>query len=340
VACSLGAAPAARAQSTSDKAAAEGLFDQGRASMQQRDFAKACGLLERSQQIDPAVGTLLYLAECYEKGGRTASAWATFREAADAADAAKSPVRARTARDRAARLEPLLSRLTITVDPENLERPGLIVERRGQPVTSAVFNVPVPVDPGTYPIVADAPGFERWTDSVTVPERAGSATINVPPLNRSLDSKPPIAAPAGTAGGVELEKTTQAAAVQPAGLAPEPRPGGTQRALAYVTGGIGLVGVGVGSYFGVRAITKSKAVEDHAATGCAADYSCSDPTVADDQDAARSAARASNIAFAIGGVALLGATVLYLTLPSRNPQSGSWGARLSASGVLVEGSFQ
>src|SRR5262245_66532784 len=75
------------AQSAADKAAAEALFDQGRAAMQEGDFAKACGLLERSQHIDPGVGTLLYLAECYEKSGKTASAWATFREAADAAEA-------------------------------------------------------------------------------------------------------------------------------------------------------------------------------------------------------------------------------------------------------------
>src|SRR5215470_3965724 len=107
----------AGAQSTSDKAAAEALFDQGRAAMQDGDFGKACGLLERSQHIDPGVGTLLYLAECYEKSNRTASAWATFREAADAADRAKESVRARTGRDRAARLEPFLSRLTIQVAP-------------------------------------------------------------------------------------------------------------------------------------------------------------------------------------------------------------------------------
>src|SRR5215470_5736089 len=107
----------AEAQTAADKAAAEGLFDQGRTAMKEGDFAKACGLLERSQHIDPGVGTLLYLAECYEKSGRTASAWATFREAADAADRAKESVRARTGRDRAARLEPFLSRLTIQVAP-------------------------------------------------------------------------------------------------------------------------------------------------------------------------------------------------------------------------------
>src|SRR5882672_1951966 len=107
------ATPSSRvmAQSASDKAAAEALFDQGRAAMQEGDFARACGLLERSQHIDHGVGTLLYLGECYEKSGRTASAWATFREGADAASSANEQARSRLARERAARLEPQLSRL-------------------------------------------------------------------------------------------------------------------------------------------------------------------------------------------------------------------------------------
>src|SRR5690242_2864398 len=160
----------AGAQTAADKAAAEALFDQGRAAMQEGDFGKACGLLERSQHIDPGVGTLLYLAECYEKSGRSASAWATFREAADAADRAKESGRARTGRDRAARLEPLLSRLTIQVAPESQQIQGIAIERAGQLVQPATWNVPVPVDPADYTIKASAPGYETWSQIVSVPE--------------------------------------------------------------------------------------------------------------------------------------------------------------------------
>src|SRR6476620_10990144 len=69
------------AQSASDKAAAEALFDEGVTLLKQGK------LQEASQRIDPGIGTLLYLAETYEKLGRTASAWATFREAASQAQA-------------------------------------------------------------------------------------------------------------------------------------------------------------------------------------------------------------------------------------------------------------
>jgi hypothetical protein len=50
----------------SDKAAAEALFDQGVRLMKQNSFAEACPKLEESDRIDPAVGTLLYLGECYD----------------------------------------------------------------------------------------------------------------------------------------------------------------------------------------------------------------------------------------------------------------------------------
>ena len=62
------------AQGASDKAAAEALFDQGVRLMKQNNFAEACPKLEESDRIDPAVGTLLYLGECYERVGKTASA--------------------------------------------------------------------------------------------------------------------------------------------------------------------------------------------------------------------------------------------------------------------------
>src|SRR6187431_1087071 len=102
----LYAGSAAAQASASDKAAAEALFDQGVRLMKQNGFAEACPKLEESYRIDPAVGTLLYLGECYERVGKTASAWATFREAASLATNSGQPDRARVAAARAQELEP------------------------------------------------------------------------------------------------------------------------------------------------------------------------------------------------------------------------------------------
>jgi serine/threonine-protein kinase len=90
----------ATAHAQNDKAAAEALFDQGVRLMKQNSFNDACPKLEESERIDPAVGTLLYLGECYERVGKTASAWATFREAASLANNMNQSDRARVAGSR------------------------------------------------------------------------------------------------------------------------------------------------------------------------------------------------------------------------------------------------
>src|SRR5687768_12225900 len=119
-----------RAQDATGKAAAEALFESGVQLMKSGRFAEACPKLETSQRVDPAVGTLLYLAECYERTGRTASAWATFREAESLARGANQADRARTAGSRAQKLEAELAYLTVSVAPEARVE-GLLVKRGG-----------------------------------------------------------------------------------------------------------------------------------------------------------------------------------------------------------------
>lgn len=330
------------AQSVADKAAAEGLFDQGRAAMQEGDFAKACGLLERSQHIDAAVGTLLYLAECYEKSGRTASAWATFREASDAASAAKEPQRARTGRERAQRLEALLSRLTIQVAPETQQLSGLTIDRKDKQIQPALFNVAVPTDPGEYTITASAPGYETWSGTVTVPDRGGKVSITVPALRKSSEpDKGAAAAAPSPPPGIATDKPASSAEASPAAMNMSTSVGdtrsGAQRTMGLVVGAAGVVGIGVGTFFGLRSFSKWGDAKDH----CPNDL-CKDPEGPALRDEAKNAATASNIAFGIGLVALAGGIVLYVTAPSANgtAQSTSLHARLGPGSIVLGGTFQ
>jgi hypothetical protein len=79
-------APVFAEPSAQDKAAAEVLFRSGTQLMDRRQFLEACEKFDASDRLDPALGTRLWLADCYDRAGKTASAWALFVEVADRAE--------------------------------------------------------------------------------------------------------------------------------------------------------------------------------------------------------------------------------------------------------------
>src|SRR5260221_9700518 len=90
-------APDARAQPSPDDAGAEALFLEGRRLMDAARFDEACAKFAASQKLAPGLGTLMNLADCEEHRGRTATAWAHFREAAAEAHEAGRTERERVA---------------------------------------------------------------------------------------------------------------------------------------------------------------------------------------------------------------------------------------------------
>lgn len=214
------AAPAAAQQ-----AEANLLFDEGRVAMAQRDYTKAIGKLEQSQQLDPAVGTLLNLAECYVAVGRTASAWVSYREAASLASGTKQRDRERFASRKAQELEPRLSHLELVVKPE-ARAPGLVITRGAISIPEALWGSSIPVDPGTQHLEARAPGRAPWSLDVNVGESADKVQVEVPPLEPAESPAPALA----TAASAPLPPQVVASPSVPAALpaidrsASEPRP--------------------------------------------------------------------------------------------------------------------
>jgi hypothetical protein len=301
---------AASAQATaSDKATAEALFDQGVRLMKQNNFAEACPKLEESDRIDPAVGTLLYLGECYERVGKTASAWATFREAASIANNSNQGDRARVASSRAQALEPKLSRLSVELSPEVARIPGVVVKRGAQRIEPSLYGTQLPVDPGDYRIEVSAPGYEVWSTPIKVEPGGASASVRVPGLIKSAASAQPATEPPTAAESPSRVQPLQQPS--PAGdAAPKSSSGiSTQQTLGLVVGGVGLIGVGIGSYFGVRAISKNSDAEAH----CPKSGFCNDSEGLTLTDKAKKDATASNVAFIAGGLLVATGAVLYLT---------------------------
>src|SRR5438552_1412384 len=135
---------AALAQPARDPAGAEKLFSEARKLLDAGIYAEACQKLADSQKLDPGVGTLLNLAQCYEKEGRTATAWATYHEAAAAARANGQMDREKRAARAADGLELNLPKLTLTV-PDAAADKGVEVTRNGTPVPQSLWGVSEPV---------------------------------------------------------------------------------------------------------------------------------------------------------------------------------------------------
>jgi serine/threonine-protein kinase len=232
--------------------------------------------------------------------GRTASAWATFREAASKAEAARESGRAKAGMERADELEPSLSKVTFLVAEENRDIEGLRIQQAGLDVSRPLWGTPVPVDPGDIMVTAEAPGYEKFELEVKVKQGPASVDVKIPPLV----ALPEEATPSDPAPG----EATSPVPVDPA----EPAdPGAGRRTAGIVLGGVGVVGLGVGGVFGLVAMNHESKARDVCTDGLC------DPTSdgVERTNKAQSAALVSTIGFAAGGALLAGGLVLYFTAP-------------------------
>jgi hypothetical protein len=339
-------APAVRAQER-DPAAAQALFDQARALMKAKRFDEACPKLAESQRLDPGIGTQFRLADCYEQQGKFASAWAGFLDVASLAAASHQGEREKAARQRAAKLEPRLTRLTVDV-PAGSRADGLAIKRDDIAVGDAQWGAPVPVDPGDHVVVATAPGHRDYSATVSLHEGA-SATVSVPvlpelPAAAAAPQPLPPAAPTLVTAPPPSSPSPQQP-LEP--VPPAPRHSSGPSALVVGLGALGVVGLGVGTVFGVMASSKY----DDSKHDCSKDdvNLCSAQGV-DQRNTAFTYGNVATAGFIVGGVALAGAATLWIfggsdseAPSSQKAAAPSWRAGLRSTAdrrtIVVEGRF-
>ena len=100
----------ARAEPTAaQKATAETLFQRGVELAEAGQLPAACAQFDASLRLESTIGTLFRLADCYDRVGRTASAWALFSEARSRAASVQQAARERIAAERVENLAQRLS---------------------------------------------------------------------------------------------------------------------------------------------------------------------------------------------------------------------------------------
>jgi len=283
-----------------NEAAAEALFDAAKKLAAKGNYAEACPKFAESNRLDRGAGTLIHLGDCYEKNKQTASAWATYKEAASAAQALGRKDWEKLANQRATALEPKLARLTIkVVDPA----PKLEVTRDGASVSQASWNLPTPVDVGAHSVEATAAGYKPFKTSATVSKDGESVEVTVPKLESDAPAPAPVAKPS----------TTPQPTTKTPSRASEDE-GSGQRTIGYVVGGVGVAGLAVGAVTGLMAMGKSS----DAKNACPNDGPCANKSAVDAADSAKTLGLVSTISFVAGGALLAGGAVLIFTAPGGN----------------------
>lgn len=298
----LVAEPSASAQN--DSVLAEVLFQDAKKLMADGDYAAACPKLAESFRIDPGNGTRLALAVCYERQGKTASAWGLFTDVVAAARRENRSDRESIARSHIGMLEPKLSRLVIEVSASTAQVPGLEIKRDGVLTARAAWGTSVPVDPGPHLIEASAPGRKHWQSTVTVGAKGERMMLTVPLMEvdsvvppPSVATSVPMSAPASD---LETSKSV------------ERSPSNTRRTVGWIIGGVGVASLGVGAVFGVRAMNKSS----EAKSLCSSD-ACANAEAINTNSDAKTAARIADITLGAGLIAVVGGTYLILSSPRR-----------------------
>jgi hypothetical protein len=260
------------------RTAAEALFRDGTQLLEEGRSDAACPKLAESQKLDPALGTLFYLAACHEKQGRTASAWSEFTSATEWAQRSNQPERVEFGRKHLKTLEAKLSAVLIRATPVS----GLELRVDDGLLSAAAIGTPLPLDPGSHVVEARAPGYEPWRTNVTVASDAETQVVTVPPL---------------------------AAAAPPPAEAPSPAPAtsySAPRILTWTAGAATVAAVGVGAVFGGMTLS----ARDAAKSECPNER-CS-PGGFSDIDRARTDATVSTISFGVALTAALTTGVLWI----------------------------
>jgi len=149
-----------------DNSSADDAFRQGRELLKAGKFAQACEQFEKSQELDPALGTLYNIAQCDAEIGKLAESLAAYKEVITRDTNA---TRRQAASDAAAKLELRVPRVIVIAEV------GVTFELDGQPITA---DAPIPVDVGKHKLVAFKGRKRGPVTTVKVPDEGKTVSVS------------------------------------------------------------------------------------------------------------------------------------------------------------------
>jgi hypothetical protein len=244
------AAPPAPAAPTA-KPDAKALFASGEKKFKAGDYAGALADFDASQKEKADPQTQLYIAKSHDNLGHYAEAAAAYDQFLSAV-----PVKMKSdgeeAKKRVEAIRMMPGRVHVETTPA-----GATVGIDGQPAGVATTPTDIELPPGHHSLKVAAEGFEPATREVDV--TFGSKKDVTVELQKRSEPVPPVAPPV----------TGDNPPAQPPPPPPPPEP--RSKVPAYVTGAVAIIAAGVGTGFGIQALSQSNDFKDHPTTKLADD---------------------------------------------------------------------
>lgn len=283
------AAKAPAAAKPGDKKAAGAAFKKGKEAFDKKDYKAAKESFLQADEILPAGTAQYYIAKSSEELGELQDAVKYYEKALT--DAKLKDEHATDAKARIEALKKKPAKVKVTSDP-----PGATIVVDGKPIAEKT-PAEIELEPGTHKITLQAAGKKDNEQAVEVVAFTGAT------LNATLEAAPP---PAEDPFAKKPE-TPPPPAPEPA---PAPAPVDTKKDMTwvYVTGGAAIVALGVGTFFGLQAMSSKSKFDDAITAGDA-------PMARDEREKGTRNALISDMGFGIGITLAVTSAVLYFTRP-------------------------
>jgi hypothetical protein len=252
-----------------------------------------------------------------EHVGRLASAYDAYAQALADGEAAGEGDVAAAAGSALHGLAPRVPVVRVMVTGASSASATAAIDGRGAPPGQLVR-----VDPGSHRVAVQAPGARSASITIEVVE---GQRLDVPVHLEGEGG--PLVSPVPAAPKVPAAEP----AAQPAAEAATASASRPWRIAGVVTAGVGAIGLGIGTYFGLDAISKNNTSNSSGCTGNA----CTASAYGTREDA-RSAATASTVMFVAGGMLAAGGVSLWLLAP-RGETAGSTRTVQVTPAVLATG---
>lgn len=304
--------------SAADIASARKIGFEGMKLAEKGDCGAAIDKLARAEKLFHAPTTLERLGECQVQVGKVVEGTENLgrvarEELAPGAPAAFVAAKAR-ARKQLAAATPKLAHAKISVRAPADAAVSIAVD--GSPVNAANVGEERVLDPGAHLVEASAPGYLKASTSITLRE-GGKEDVT---LTLIVDPEAARAARQAAAAASSAPSSSSSGAGGEAKPPAAEQPG-PNRTLAYVVLGAGVVGVGLGSVFGLTALSKKNDLSK------ACPNSTCHTSQQSELDSAKTSGTISTIAFAAGGAALILGGVLFFTAGSGSAAPSASSAR-------------